>query len=202
MALESAQRARTQFSNVLQDVIIKQNDQTFEHKATEPSSKELQQNKFQIIDIEGKGFSKSSDSSSKFEDSGCVVKLFDRLVDVERYDAKSSLYSICRDWMHESQKMPNCAKASENLQFMPKADSSIQIQKVPGVSKRTKFHPNEKQLRKHRLDRTLVQSQNIDFTVSKQEWMRTRATWHAMNAENEKKYRNTYNYLSSMFLSS
>ncbi|XP_063712212.1 protein lin-37 homolog [Symsagittifera roscoffensis] len=198
-------RARIQFSNLLQDVVYKQNSTNFEQLSPDKSLNENDRGhvNYQFIDIEGRGLSKLSEYEKKLESGSCVVKLFERFVDLDKFNAKSSLYSICRDWVNDSEPLhsSNKVELKEAVYILPKPNQQVKLQKVPlNLKRKTKISGGK--ISKERVENALMNSESIDFDIVKGEWVQTRMKWQSNNRENEKRYTHTYNYLRSMFLTS
>ena len=100
---EGTQVARDQFASVLQGVIYKQDYVSAD--ADGPGNRNAQRYpesilEYNIVDIDSNCVATHQTEDS--DNSGvCVVKLFERCVDLSQFNCKTPLYEMCKLWMRD-----------------------------------------------------------------------------------------------------
>jgi len=197
MSSENTQNVRSQFSIVLQGAASLQSDGSRYCEAEQSTNDQ------HIVDIDSRLNATNVPITERGHGASCMVKLFDRCVDLIHYESKTPIYVMCRDWISDGTVSYQGAKGKptdESSIVLPKPRLSIEPQKCPmresgNLAKRCNYLDNI-------LSGVDKKSQHQNFTQMKMKWIETRRQWQLNNSRNESRYRQSRNYLRRMLYDS
>jgi len=142
--------------------------------------------------------------------STCMLKLFDRSVDLAPFNENSPLYALCRAWVknpigeikdqenehNEQSESMNMDENEELIYQLPSPETSKRDLRIPKSVKKPTTSIKE-------IDKAINSLKNEKLStlleMNKKRWKEVRSEWKKASLENEKRYRKSWWILKDMY---
>lgn len=220
--------ARSNLADVLADIKNSRASDSFNYDDTGPTPAK-RRSAVNYVALSGhtprqaKPPSGKSGTVSATKSRSCIIRLFDRQVDLAPYksNAEASLYPICRAWAHEHRlKQSEATKDLSSKDTSPidvealppakpkldlikeeniiDADESTDI-RIPSEVRKFKRQADVEQTIDGSID-TMTQQQCLD--ANKQRWKKVKRDWSDTRRVYESQYKESFKILHDMFMTS
>lgn len=144
--------------------------------------------------------------------STCMLKLFDRSVDLAQFNDNTPLYGLCRAWVknpigesknldgeNSDEPQSDSMNVDENVELiyaLPEPEPSKRDLRIPKSVKKPTTSTKE-------IDKAINSMKNEKLEklleMNKKRWKEVRSEWKKASLENERRYRKSWLVLKSMY---
>ncbi|XP_006823494.1 protein lin-37 homolog isoform X2 [Saccoglossus kowalevskii] len=139
-----------------------------------------------------------------------IMKLFDRSVDLAQFDSSTSLYPICREWMHNQPqtRLPHKGESSpDNLPADDSDDEAKSVYHLPSPHKSVEDKdirvpsPVPQPDEEFKMNSDGVQAPSVETLLSNHldRWKTIRHKWKDASQANQARYSESYSVLKNMY---